>query len=215
MRMTCAPLLCLGLISISSCNLHTIHGSGVAKTETRAVGSFSKINLAGSPEVAVAVGSDPSLSVTTDDNILSNIETRVEGDTLRISSKGSYSTSLGVKVNITVPALTGVSITGSGNVQATGLKAGEMEASITGSGDITLSGLADDLRAEIVGSGDLRADELTAKLVRVTVTGSGNAVVRPTGELDARVTGSGNVRYSGQPAQVRKNVTGSGEIGPR
>ena len=48
-----------------------------------------------------------------------------------------------------------------------------------------------------------------------TITGSGDAAVRATEELDASVTGSGDVHYSGNPPQVRKNVTGSGDISPR
>ena len=76
------------------------------------------------------------------------------------------------------------------------------------------SGAVDRLSAQITGSGDLRADDLAAKHVRVTVTGSGDAAIRATEELDASVTGSGDVHYSGNPAQVRKNVTGSGDISP-
>ena len=215
MRIACMPVLCLGLMSINSCNPNAIHGSGIAKTESRAMASFSKIDLAGSPDVEVAIGPAASVAVTADDNILSIIETTVEGDTLRIESKGSYNTSLGVKVKITVPTLDGVSVSGAGDIHVTGLKAGEMEAGVTGSGDVTLNGVVDRLRAHITGSGDLRAGELGAKDVRVTVTGSGDATVHATEELDASVTGSGDVRYSGNPPQVRKNVTGSGDIAPR
>jgi hypothetical protein len=215
MRMMCLPVFCLGLISISHCNPDAIHGSGVSKTETRAVGTFSKIDLAGSPDVEVAVGSDASVKVTADDNILPLIETTVEGRTLRIGSKGSYSTSLGVKVNITVPALDGASVLGSGDIRVTGLKAGDMDASVTGSGDVTLSGVVDLLRAKILGSGDLKAGELAAKKVRVVVTGSGDAAVRAADELEASVLGSGNVRYYGNPPGVKKNITGSGDIRPR
>jgi hypothetical protein len=213
--MTCLPVLCFGLITLCGCNPNAIQGSGVSKTETRAVGSFSKIDLAGSPDVEVAVGSDTAVAVTADDNILPIIETKVEGGTLRIDSTNSYNTSLGVKVKITVPSLSGVSISGSGDIHATGLKAGDMDASLTGSGNITLGGVVDGLHAQVIGSGDLRAGELAAKRVRVTVTGSGNADVRAAEELEASVSGSGNVRYSGHPPQVRHNVTGSGDISPR
>jgi hypothetical protein len=215
MKMMSMPVLCLGLINFNSCNPNAIHGSGVAKTESRAVASFSKIDLSGSPEVEVAIGPAASVAVTADDNVLPVIETTVGGDTLRIGSKQSYNTSLGVKVKITVPALDGVSVSGSGNIHATGLKAGDMDAGVTGSGDVTLSGAVDQLRAHITGSGELRAGELGAKNVRVTVTGSGDATVRASEQLDASVTGSGDVHYSGNPPKVRKNVTGSGGIAPR
>ena len=215
MKMMSLPDLCVGLISIGNCNPNAIHGSGNAKTESRAVASFSKIDLAGSPDVEVAVGPGTSVAVTADDNILPIIETTVDGETLKIDSKHSYSTRLGVKVSITVPALHGVSISGSGNIHVAGLKAGDMDARVTGSGDVTLSGVVDELGVRIVGSGDVRAGDLAAKNVRVAVTGSGDAAVRATEQLDASVTGSGNVRYSGNPPQVRRHVTGSGDIDPR
>jgi hypothetical protein len=214
MKMMFMPVLCFGLINLGSCNPYAIHGSGNAKTESRAVASFSKIDLTGSPDVEVTVGPARSVAVTTDDNVLPIIETTVEGETLKIHSKRSYNTSLGVKVIITVPALDGVAVSGSGNMQVAGLKTGEMDASVTGSGNVILSGVLDQLRGRIIGSGDLRAGDLAAKNVHVAVTGSGDATVRATEQLDASVTGSGNVRYSGKPPQVRHHVTGSGDIAP-
>jgi hypothetical protein len=214
MKMMSMPVLCVGLLSIGNCNPYAIHGSGNSKTESRAVASFSRIDLAGSPEVEVAVGPDASVAVTTDDNILPIIETTVEGETLKIDSKHSYSTRLGVKVVVTVPALNGVAVFGSGNMHVAGLKAGDMDAKVTGSGDVVLKGVVDRLKASITGSGDLRAVDLAAKNVQVSVTGSGDVAVRATEQLDAKVTGSGNVRYSGNPPQVRHRVTGSGAIDP-
>jgi hypothetical protein len=215
MKISTLPFLCLGLVSIGDCNPNAIHGSGTSKTESRAVGAFSKIDLSGSPDVEVTIGPEMSVTVTADDNILPVIDTRVEGETLRIDSKQSYSSSIGVKVKITAPALEAVNVTGSGNIHVAGLKAGEMGAEVTGSGNITLKGAAERLRAKITGSGDLQAGDLAAKEVRVTVTGSGNATVRAIEKLDASVTGSGDVHYSGNPPQVAKNVTGSGDISPR
>jgi hypothetical protein len=212
MKMLCLPALCFAVINLNSCDANSIQGSGVAKTETRTVPAFSKIELAGSPEVEVVVGKAVSLTVTADDNLLPLIDTEVKGHTLEIGSHDSYNSHVGVKVKITVPTLEGANISGSGDIHVTGLKAGEMEARITGSGNLAIVGAADRLNAHITGSGNLKAEELAAKHVHVTVTGSGDAKVRATDEIDAHITGSGNVRYAGNPAQVKRSVTGSGEI---
>ena len=209
------PCLCVSLALINGCNWNAVRGSGVAKTESRALASFSKIDLTGSPDVEVAVGPAESVVVTADDNLLPLIETTVKGDTLEIGSHHSYSTSLGVKLKITIPAIDGVHISGSGNIDVTGLKSDDLEAGITGSGNITLKGAVTKLHGHITGSGDLRAGDLGAKNVEVTVTGSGNAMVHATDQLNANVTGSGDIRYSGNPAQVRKNIIGSGDVAPR
>jgi hypothetical protein len=152
------------------------------------------------------------VAVTTDDNILPVINTTVDGATLNVYSKQSYRATHGVNVKITMPALEGVSVSGSGDIQVSGLKAGELEARVTGSGDVTLKGSAERLRAEVTGSGDVHAADLSTKSARVKVTGSGDVTVRVTAELDATVTGSGDVHYYGHPPEVRKHVTGSGDI---
>ena len=46
------------------------------------------------------------------------------------------------------------------------------------------------------------------------VSGSGNAAVNVTDHLTASVTGSGNITYTGNPAQVDQDSSGSGDIVP-
>ncbi len=45
----------------------------------------------------------------------------------------------------------------------------------------------------------------------MTVTGSGDADVNCTGDLNARIIGSGTVTYTGTPS-VQQSITGSGSI---
>ncbi len=215
MKTICLPILCVALAGLCGCDFKSIHGSGVAKTETRTVGAFSKINVTGSPEVEIAVGAPVSLTITADDNLLPIIETKVDGDTLNIGSKESYSTSIGVKLKITVPKLDGASVTGSSEIHADGVSAKKFTASVTGSGSIVLKGSADLLDGQITGSGEIKAMELATKTVSVGVTGSGRALVNASETVDASITGSGSVRYSGNPPNVQKRITGSGEIKPR
>ena len=103
-------------------------------------------------------------------------------------------------------------VSGSGDIQVNGLKAGELEARVTGSGDVTLKGSADRLQAEVTGSGDVHAADLSVKSAQVKVTGSGDVAVRATAELDATIMGSGDVHYYGHPPEVHKHVSGSGDI---
>ena len=56
------------------------------------------------------------------------------------------------------------------------------------------------------------AKALRADKASVSVAGSGDVTVNTSRELDASVSGSGNVLYRGGPTQVRKNVSGSGVV---
>jgi hypothetical protein len=191
------------------------HGSGTLATETRDVGKFSKIEIEGSPDLDVVIGSNTVVSVAADDNVLPLIETRVEGDSLRIRSTKSYSSTLGVKVHIITPALDAISSSGSGSISANGLAARAFGLTISGSSAATLKGTAESFDLSVFGSGDVQAGELIAKDVNVNISGSADAVVHATQSLNASVAGSGDVTYLGNPANVQRNVAGSGIIKSR
>ena len=55
-------------------------------------------------------------------------------------------------------------------------------------------------------------EELESATARVSVSGSGQADVVVSEELDASVSGSGAIRYSGGPSRVREEVSGSGSV---
>ena len=46
----------------------------------------------------------------------------------------------------------------------------------------------------------------------VRVAGSGDADVNVTNKLDASVSGSGDVRYTGNPKSISSSKSGSGDI---
>lgn len=189
-----------------------VQGSGTVESEQRDVGPFTRIDLTGSPDVDVRVGEPLEVIVETDDNLLPLIETRVEGDTLHVGSTKSYSTRKGVVIRVRVPSLESVSVQGSGDITATGVAGESFEAEVTGSGDIVARGTVRSVRATISGSGDIDLSDLRAEDAAVTVRGSGDIEVYATGELDASVVGSGDIRYRGDPSDVRREVTGSGDI---
>jgi len=190
----------------------SVKGSGVAKTEARDVGAFTRIRLDGSADVKVTIGDKPSLTVSGDDNILPLIDTKVEDNQLVITSHQSISPKLPLKVEITTPSLGAFAINGSGDVKITGLNEKEFAASIRGSGDMTATGAADSLKVEIKGSGDAKLDGLTAKTAAVSVSGSGDVQVNASDSLTATVAGSGDVHYKGDPKELVKSVAGSGSV---
>jgi hypothetical protein len=55
--------------------------------------------------------------------------------------------------------------------------------------------------------------DLTATRAQVRVSGAGSAAVGVTGELDAVVTGLGDIKYRGDPV-VRSDVRGLGDVHP-
>ncbi len=189
-----------------------ITGSGKLQTEKRDLTGFTAIESTGAADVEASIGPATSVTVTTDDNVLPAIETKLDGQTLRIGTNQSYTTKLGVKVKITAPALAAVTLSGSGSASVNGLTNTKFRADLSGSGGASLTGTVSQVDLHLVGSGSVSAPSLVAKSVRVEVTGSGSAAVSATDSLEATVTGSGSITYGGHPASVSKTVTGSGSI---
>lgn len=95
-------------------------------------------------------------------------------------------------------------VKGSGDIGLKNVKATEVKAEISGSGDIEIKGSTQRAILTVNGSGDVNAGKLTAINVIATVAGSGDITCYSSKQLDAKVTGSGDIEYKGSPAIVNK-----------
>ncbi len=215
-RGNCKSMLPLILAALFLCGctgaLRSVQGSGVRATETRDVAAFRSIDLRGFEHARVTIGDKTEVVVEADDNILPLIRTEVDHDTLRVFSKESYSSQLGVKLNITTPALQAVSLAGSGDMQVLQLQEKNFTVNITGSGNAKAEGSAENVQAITSGSGNVDLSAVAAKKGSVVITGSGSVKVNVADALSARITGSGDIRYKGNP-RIEQQIIGSGRVG--
>lgn len=93
----------------------------------------------------------------------------------------------------------GLVLNGSGDLAVRNVKADVVSASLTGSGDIKLSGKCYNATYSLTNSGDISAYDLDADEVEAKVVGSGDICCRANGVLRASVSGSGDIRYKGNP----------------
>lgn len=117
-------------------------------------------------------------------------------------------------VDVTVPALTALTLSGSGQISVTGVQARQLTVLLPGSGLLTGSGTVTRLDVSLSGSGLAQLTGLEARDVHAVVSGSGLIRVTATHILNAIVSGTGAINYSGNPAQVNRDVTGTGAITP-
>ena len=207
--------------------------SGKVVAETRGAKGFAGIGLAIPGTVVLRQAPAESVTIEADDNLLPEIETVVEGGSLKIRFKRNLrvtgrptirilvsgpvfdSLSVSGSGDILAEALEagalGVSIAGSGDVKIARLEAGTLKISIAGSGDVQVAGRADEMTAKIAGSGDIAAGTLDAKRASVSISGSGDVMLRVRDSLAVSIAGSGDVRYHGDPA-VTKKIAGSGSL---
>ena len=117
-----------------------------------------------------------------------------------------------MSVEVSVPSLTMLNLSGSGQLAVTGIKAPKLTVTISGSGLLYAAGTATRLDVTLSGDGLAQLSQLTASQVHAVVTGAGLIQVTATTSLDAAVPGTGAIVYSGNPPRVTSSVTGVGTV---
>ena len=204
--------ICLsGLWLLAGCS--GIQGSGVVRSETRDVSGFDGIALVGSGQATIRVADEESVIVEAEDNLLPHLRTRVEGTRLVLDADRNISPTRPIVYRITMKRLDHLSISGSGDIEATGIRGDELVVSISGSGDMKVEGEVRDARFRISGSGLIDAERLSSERATATISGSGDMTIGPARAINAHVSGAGSVRYKGSPS-VTSQISGAGSISP-
>jgi Putative auto-transporter adhesin, head GIN domain len=191
----------------------TFVGSGVAATQTRSLPSFGSVEVAGIANLSVHVGGPQSVVISADDNLLSRITTTVHSGRLVIGTKpGSYSTKTPIGAQVTVPSVSALALEGSGEITASGLSGKAMTLTLAGEGSIRASGTVTLLHITLSGAGQAQLSDLKAHDATALISGEGQIELTATNRLDAIVTGSGSIRYLGNPPHITTSVTGAGAI---
>lgn len=199
-------LLPLAVLALAGCG-----DDGPRTSETRDVAAFTRIENRSSVDIRLRVGEPQRVQVFAGEKVIGDVQTEVRDGTLEIDFDHSGWGGDDVEVEATVPELTFVEVSGSGDLEADGIDATEFELLSDGSADIALAGAAARLLVTLDGSGDADLAELAARDARVDVSGSGDLEVCAEDNLDVAVDGSGDVRYHGEPA-VTPHVDGSGDL---
>ena len=205
------------------------------QTEKRDLRGFSKVAFAISGDVLISLGNTYSVELEGDRDYLREVKTDIVGDELRIRrDKWFDSGNEKVTVRITMPAIDGISVSGSGRVtvkdplRGDGLDVaisgsgrallrdvalGEVECSISGSGSLNFAGngTIKKLEISISGSGDYTGDGTRIDVLDARISGSGSCDCHVTEMLRASISGSGDILYSGNP-KIDAAVSGSGKV---
>jgi hypothetical protein len=213
-----------------------IKGNGNMATETRSTRDYDGVKCAGSMDYILIAGTEGKIKLEGESNLLKHIITENKGNDLIIKvEKGvNLSPSWNKTIKITIPFkdISSVSLAGSGdlwnedkittnnfNVSLAGsgdvtlnIDASSIEGSLAGSGDITLKGNTNNLTLRLAGSGDIHAFGLQSNHTEASIAGSGDMEIVSHQSLKARVSGSGDIEYKGNPSKEDTKVSGSGSI---
>jgi hypothetical protein len=203
--------------------------------ETRNVTGFDEVSFCLAGEVYISLGQDFKVVLEGDKDFINDIETKVTGGELVIRLDHWINTSnKKVIVRITMPALNGIDVSGSGKVTVLDpLKSDKFEADISGSGKIYLkevtmgdvecdisgsgsfvaegTGSMNSLEVDISGSGSYKGESTKIGTFEASISGSGSCDCYVTEMIRASISGSGSIWYSGNP-KIDASISGSGKV---
>ncbi|MCJ7467966.1 MAG: DUF2807 domain-containing protein [Maribacter sp.] len=215
----------------------TVKGNGNTVTIERSTGDYDEIGVSGWFDVDLVAGTEGQITLKGEENLLEHIITEVQDGKLSIRVEKGYnlkpsSWKEGIYITVPVENISALALSGSGDIvgkktirtdsfstsmSGSGditlkLEVGSLSTSMSGSGDISLSGTAKNFDVNISGSGDIKAYELEADNVDATISGSADIKVTAHKMLKARVSGSGDISYRGNPEKIDTKTSGSGDI---
>jgi len=232
--------LALTLTLVTSCSAQwgkKIEGNGNKTTIERNVGNYDQVALAGWFDVDLVDGKEGQLTLKGESNLLEYIVTEVKDGKLSLKIKKGFnlkpsSWDDAIKITVPIESVDAVKLSGSGDIvgkttiktnsfktalSGSGditldIESNSVDVSMSGSGDISLSGSTENLAISISGSGDVNAYDLEADNVNASISGSADIKVTANKMIKARVSGSGDIDYRGNPEKVDTKASGSGDI---
>lgn len=234
-------LILASTMLMAACNMAADAQSGEAparggQTTQRSfdLAGFDSVSLAGPHDVIVTVGGGYSVRAEGDADVLDKLEIKVDGRALEVGMKRgnwTFRNRPKTRVYVTMPAIRGAavagsgdmrvdrvegesfaaSIGGSGDIEVGTMRVGEANFSVAGSGNIRATGSAGRSRLSIAGSGNLDLGGVEMRTANVSIVGSGDVRARATETAEVSIMGSGDVEISGN-ARCSVSKMGSGDV---
>jgi len=196
--------------------------------------NFTGIELQGVQDVYLAQGTENTITIEGADGTNNNIKPNVSNNILRLDIDKKKPMPKNVKVTINFKSLESLEVSGALDVKGENeftltvfrvkssgssdvklkCNANTITADIAGAGDVKLEGSAKEMQVNISGAGNLDANDFLCNKVNVDVSGAGDAKVNVIEELSGNCSGSGSVKFKGNPTNVRVTQTGAGSITP-
>ncbi|RZJ67035.1 MAG: DUF2807 domain-containing protein [Flavobacterium sp.] len=236
-RFTLAALLAICFASCQDFDVKTIVGSGNVKTETRNIqGNFTKIKASRGLDVEIEQADVTSVVVEADDNLISHITTKLEGNTLVISSDyNGYTNVTAKKVTVKMPKIEGLTAeagssirslnnlisenlsleTNSGANMKVVVEAEDLSAESSSGSTLEVSGKAIDFDTNSSSGSGVEAGQLLANDVSADASSGSHIVVHPIVKLDGKASSGGSVEYNNDPKSLERDESSGGSVGKR
>lgn len=191
----------------------SVTGSGRVETEEREVAGFDRIRINGAAQVFIEQAGEESLTIEAEDNLLPLLTSDIDGGRLSLGVRANttISTTKPIIFRLKVKSVKEVQASGAGRVEATGIDVPELSVGLSGAVSSVFTGTAETQEVRISGTGKFDGRGLEGRRASVTVSGAGEAAVNAAERVTAQVSGTGVVRYLGNP-EVDEQTSGLGRV---
>ena len=169
-------------------------GNGEVISQERNVEGFNGVKLEGVGNVNVYPGENYRVIVKTNSNLMDRVLTTVSGNILHISQKSGIFNATELTIDVYIPEITSIVLSGTGNIKVYNGNSSELSISKSGTGNID-------------------AQDFQVQDVTINQSGTGNTKIWATNNLNGSLSGTGNIYYKGNP-EINVNITGVGNIRP-
>lgn len=221
-------------ILLSSCWFMgpSVRGNGNVTEEVRQVGEFDQIDVSRGMNVYVTQGSPARVVVVADNNLHEIIETRVEGQVLKVYVNENIRWAKEKKVMITVEKLSGLETSSGSNAWSQNqittddielkstsgsnltidVDAKNLTADCSSGANIKLSGMAREADLEASSGANLIGEALKVDDCRMKTSSGANVSATVNERLDAKASSGGNIVYFGEPKSTDVSTSSGGNI---
>ena len=196
-----------------------VEASGVITTRDTTVSPFTKLSVSGPLDVTFTQSTEqPSVKITTSDNIQEYVEVKIEGNTLNVGLKdGPARISEDIRVDIVGPAADALKLAGSVDFtcERLGVEGSDLKVEVAGSTDVRISSIsAAELILSAAGSCDINLGEVNVSSFESVIAGSGNihAAHVNADSSDLAIAGSGDMDIYLNVNELNASIAGSGEL---
>lgn len=205
-------LVCaIGLV-VSSCSVESIKASNNIVTEERVLENFNEVDVSSDIEVIIKQGAEQSLKVTTSDNIINNVTTRVDNGKLTARLSGNIRRLGELKLEITIPTISRLILSADSFGSCTGFEnLDTFRLNVSSDAFIMLAGSANSMNIDASSDGKIEAFDFTTNTCNVNCSSDASVSITCLQELTGAVSSDAVVFYKGNPT-VNVSISSDGAV---
>ncbi len=175
---------------------------------------FDEILIDGAWSVQLHKSTGYSIDISYPKSMSDEISVRTEGRTLVLSCLMQDCSDSGPEAFIGMPLLSGVNMTGSGEINLSGFHEESMNLEIGGAaGVVAEDSSVENIFIRLDGIGHVDLTEMPVKNARVDLDGAGGVrLFMDGGVLEGGISGWGRITYTGEVSEERVSISGRGSV---